>query len=64
MKKAKKKKKALYMKAVPFARLHAQRPRLLGDPDEASVRPGFGLAQGSDLLTYSEPTKWKVDSNF
>ena len=52
------------MKAVPFARLHAQRPRLLGDPDEASVRPGFGLAQGSDLLTYSEPTKCKVDSNF
>lgn len=52
------------MKAVPFARLHAQQPRLLGDPGEASVRPGSGLAQGSDLLTYGEPRKCKVDSNF
>ena len=52
------------MKAVPFAHLHAQQPRLSSNPDEASVRPGSELTQGTDLLTYGEPRKCKVDSNF
>lgn len=64
MKKEKKKKIVLYMKAVPFACLHPQQPRLSSEPDEASARPGPGLAQGTDLLTYGEPRKCKVDSNF
>ena len=34
------------MKAVPLAHLHAQQPRLSSNPDEVSVRPGPGLAQG------------------
>lgn len=64
MKKAKKKKKVPYMKAVPLAHLHAQQPRLSSNPDEVSVRPGPGLAQGTNLLTYGEPRKCKIDSNF